>query len=176
MTPKLEPCYVCHRDDLRVYGKFSNMKIWYVKCLKCKSFGPIRRTNQGAIRAWNAATRRKGKKKMSDTTDRDYIAELQVRVGCIHKWRHHISGSRCVSCRLSIVGNPLDMPSSAPDCSTLYDAMRAAQMVGFTGDIEIGDWLMLLSKYPTEHAAAAAVCRLAIEELERREAANEPTP
>ena len=109
---------------------------------------------------------------MSEPTDRDYIAELQARVGCPHKYSP--DKRSCARCYETF--DPYDLPNPAPDCSTLYDAMRAAQMVGFTGDIEIGDWLMLLSKYPTEHAAAAAVCRLAIEELERREAANEPTP
>ena len=127
---------------------------------------------------------------MSDTTDRDYIAELQARVGCPHEYSPDIllcnpPKRSCALCDETF--DPYNLPIPAPDCSTLYGSMRAAAKenrrvrvsaqqfstgvkFNVSTDFSYSVWC------DNERDTAAAVCRMAIEELERREAANEPKP
>ena len=125
---------------------------------------------------------------MREPTDRDYIAELQARVGCPHEYSPDILLCKppkrsCTLCKETFGVDDLQVP--APDCSTLYGAMRAAteltngsarlymiRCVATKDGMTVYDNDMgtrAYDKLATERDAAAAVCRLAIEELERRE-------
>ncbi len=105
----------------------------------------------------------------------DSIAEVQVLVGCPHDWMVSLSFPSSLLCKRCGIfwDRTKTPPAPAPDCSTLWGALRAAQGLGVfasvtaygnhEGGIQIEDGELKVVRVTSELDAATVVCELILE-------------
>lgn len=116
----------------------------------------------------------------------DPIAKVQALVGCPHKWVQVTQVAshddvdvylECVHCKTK-ANHVKGPPQSAPDCSTLWGALQAAQALhGFDNmkfltalsSLAGSLWLIMANSEMTELEVARAVCELILQALQARE-------
>ncbi len=114
----------------------------------------------------------------------DPIAQVQALVGCPHVWGGDVSPTKdpirffvCIHCGEKIPHDEV-CPEPAPDCSTLWGAVKAAQAIhGFDNmkfltalaSLAGALWHMMGTSEMTEREAATAICELTPQAIQENE-------